>query len=385
MKIQQIKNSPSVSFKSYNRYTERIIGNNKSDYCISQSHLMRNFDTASFAADYTVKTFPNGTNIAIEGCSQLGAYTYGILFHPSNQNKQYKITGCDIVPEVIEDAKLGVLNLGISTKEVESKKEKGKKIWIYSRDPHESFLFDYYKSLTPEQKIAKASFEQCIEHTPADWKHFNVEHPNYKRHIAKRLAQPGDDIELMTKRLEYMHKEGRRSMSAGIDFIPKDGVFDDVLSFNVDDILNIDKQFRPNSVGMVSCENMLYHILGSRLEGEKDANGKSNLGELYNLIDTTPAKTLFEKINLVLQENGLIVLGTLGEDHLVSPDSVEHRCVEATRKGEKLYICESPIHNLLFKLGFEPIHYGFESMFKTDYNKLLGVYLPSVWKKIRHI
>lgn len=367
MKIQTIKNTSQVNFKSYNRYTEKQLGSNKSNNCISESHLMRNFETPFFATDYAVKNFPNGTNIAVEGCSQLGAYTYGILFHPSNQNKQYKITGYDIVPEVIEDAKLGVLNLGIDIKKVE---KNGEKKWVCIRDEHESFLMEGnnpWIRLTTQQKTGKMAFQECFEKVPDTWKRFNICDRRYKHKAEKRLIKPGQDVELTIKRLEYVLLPDKRSRNEGIDFTPKDKVFDGVLSFKVDDVLNIDKEFKQNSVGLISCENVLYHLLGSRVDAEN-----------YDNIDINPAKILFKKINSVLQEKGLLVLGMLSEDHLCDENAVGDNYEELKQEGKIIKtFCKSPIHNLLKKLGFEPAFY--------DHDIASELYLPSVWKKVRHI
>lgn len=359
MNINPIRYNSATSFRSYNRKTEGIKGQNKVEYCISESYLMRNLDSAGFATDYTIKNLPNGANIAIEGCSQMGAFTWATLFHKANKNKIYKITGYDIVPEVIEDAKLGVLNIG------------GRK-----NNDWENFLVqDFpYTPLTEKQKEAKALFEECFEKTPRDWRYFNVYHPRYK-HKVKRFINPGQDIELVTKQLEYIHQPERRTIYEGTDFIPKKGAFDNIIDFKVSDFFNINQELKPESTAIVSLENGLYHLLGTHLK------------EDFSNVDLNMAEQLFKKIHSVLLPKGLFVCGVLSHDHLCSKAMFRDKCFEAG-KDEKFEFCDSPIHNLLKKLKFEPIFYDFESMFKTkpknflEQEKLLGIYLPSVWKKI---
>lgn len=353
MNINAVRHNLAISFKSYNKKTEGVKGQNKEAYCVSESHLMRNLDSISFATDYTVKSFPDGAHIAVEGCSQMEAFTWATLFHKANGNKIYKITGYDIVPEVIEDAKLAVLNIG------------------GDRDSNwEEFLTrEYsYPPLTENQKEAKALFLECFEKLPKGWRGFNIYDPRYKRKV-KRYVNPGQDIELARKRLEYIHQPERRRVSNGIDFLPKEGVFDNVIDFKVDDFFNMDKKLKPESTALISLENGLYHLLGTHKK------------ENFNDVDLTLAKNLFKKIHSVLLPNGLFNFGVLSQDHLCSRDDFKDKCIEAGQ-DKKFKFCDSPIHNLLKKLKFEPVFYDFEQMFKTSLGKLMGIYLPSVWRKI---
>lgn len=367
MKI--LNKTNNTYFGSYYKVTEEKKGNNNLSCCISESHFMRNLNSGNFAVDYITKTFPNGGNIVVHGSSQLGAYTFATLFHPSNKDKKYKITGFDIVPEVIEDAKLGVLNIGAYI---------GDKLGlpILSRDPDEAYLIESYRSqiLTPVQLYAKKAFEECFDKIPDSWRHFNVFHPNFKRKVEKRLIEPGDNPDLTIKRLEYMHIPGRREMKSGLDFIPKNGTFNNVLDFKVDDITKIASTLKEDSVEMLSFQNALYHILGA------DDNGE------YRNFDASPAEDLFKKINKVLKQDGIFVLGNLRREHLISStDELRTQCIDFSRKKQVLKVDNSPIHQLLFKSGFEPIYYEFTPLYKTlDYKKI-GIYLPTVWKKVRHL
>lgn len=354
MNIVSIQNKQNISFSGYTKRTEGIKGQNKTGYCISESYLMRNMDSCDFATNYITRTFPKGTQIVAEGCSQNEAYTWGVLLHDANKDKKYKIIGCDIVPSVIKDAKLGILNIF------------GR---IEYKDPEancERFLLDNFMSvLSSKQKEIKANFMECFEKIPSKWKDFNMDDPRYKKKV-KRIVQGNQSIELATKRLEYMKQ---RTIKNGIDFMPKDNVFDNIIEFKVADIFNIDKEFNPKSTGLVSFQNALYHVLKSRI---KKANQR------YENIDLNPAKILFKKINSVLTQDGLFVMGTLSHDHLFDRKSLLNNYVELEQNGQKIKVFrQSPIHKLLRESGFEPIFYEQEQSLK--------IYLPSVWKKIKHL
>lgn len=312
---------------------------------------MRNFDTVVFATNYVNQHFPQGTSCAIYGCSQNEAFTWGVLFHPVNKDKRYKIMGYDIVPEVIEDAKLGVLNLS-------------------SCDKNEWFLIpNNYYTITPEQERVKTLFLDCFDKLPKEWRNFNIFHPRYKQKAAK-LTPPKQDANLTLRRLEYMHIPGRREESYGVDFIPKSGIFDGIINFKVADIFEINQELQPESVGMVSFKNGLYHLLDSR---------KSH----YENIDLSFAENLFRKINSVMQENGILVLGSLAQDHLYT-NAMDNNCVSLFQKGKSIKVCKtSPIHKALIRSGFEPIFY--EILETSNPRVIKPNYLPTVWKKIRPV
>lgn len=377
MKINSIKNSQNVNFKSYNKYTENVQSNNAMKECISESHLMRDLDTTIFARDYALKTFPNGTTITVPGCSQMEAYTWGTLLHKANSNKNYKINAFDIVPEVIEDAKLAVLNIGY---EIEQRERKdGSKYPVRVPDDHEYFLindnvYSLYKNsqLIQEQKEAKSLFEECFEKIPETWKYFNINHPRYKYKVKNiKHLDKNEDLELLTKRLEYIHLPKKRYINAGIDFIPQKDVFKDIINFKVSDIFNIDKELQPESTGIFSFKNGLYHILGS------DSPNVEN-------INTDSTQKLFKKINSVLSPNGLFVIGRLRNDHLLSSTLLD-KCTKEEQEEGKFMFSDSKIHNLLKECGFEPLFYDFTQMFTTKDNGFIGVYAPSVWKKVKHL
>lgn len=354
MRIQNHAKCPNPNFKGYTKHTVNVSSHNKMDDCISESHLMRDFDSSYFAKDYALKTFPNGAQILVPGCSQMEAYTWATLFHEANQEKKYPITGFDLVSEVIQDAKLGVLNIYDRTG--------------ITNDNCERFLVSKLFITTPEQKEARNNFYSCFEILPKNWQTFNISDPRYKAKV-KRVVRPEDDIETTTKRLEYIHLSKQRDIWGGTDFIPKVGVFENILDFKVGDVTNIDKDYKAGSIGIFSMKNTLYHLLGSRI---------INVSK-YKDIDTTPAQNLFKKINKVLKDDGLFVFGTLGHDHFFNSSLVTKDHTETIKQnGENISVYQkSPIHDLLRKSGFEPAFY--EKYMNTK------IYLPSVWKKIKNI
>lgn len=368
MNIQSIKNTSPVFFRGYTRTTDGIKGQNKMAFCISEGHFMRDLESVSFAVNYAKENFPQGTNIAVEGCSQNEAYTWATLLHSLNNEKRYKITGYDIIPEVIEDAKLGVLNIGVE------RDTKGR----CRKNNYERFLTDDYLSLTPQQRAAKTAFQECFEKVPDNWKNFNVYDKRYKHKATKRLVQPNQDAGLTIKRLEYIHFPNNRSTSEGIDFIPKEGIFKDVLDYKVSDIMNIDKELTQEKPGIVVFKNSLYHLLGSRIK-------ESCAEQEYEQIDINLAKILFKKIYSVLPKNGLFVLGTLSHDHFYNRFTMENMCTQIYQDGKQINVFDSsPIHEALRASGFEPIFYERLKINGAISNDIL-THLPSIWRKVRHV
>ena len=347
MRINSIQYNPRLTFKSYFRTTEQTLGNNRTNQCIHESHLMRDLDSSVFATDYILRHFPQGANITVEGCSQMEAYTWAALFHDANPDKRFKITGYDIVSEVIEDAKLGVLD-------------------IDSLQQNEFFLDPELKLplgfLSAEQQRARNLFNKCFERIPEKWKTFCVKPLDL-------IDKPKEEITLKIKRIEYLKQRYMDSYILGKYFIPRHGVFDGVLDFSVGDIYDIDSQLKPKSTALISFKNVLYHLLGSR--------GKEGL---FGWINTTTVQQLFKKLNTVLTEDGLFVLGTICQDHLFDPEKTPNDFSEIVHKGKIIKVAlPSPIHKLLNESGFEPVFYDKVPGIDSD------ILMPSVWRKVRSL
>jgi len=140
MNVQLIRTSP-VFFKGYGGSTKNINSSNKTNECIHESHFMRNAESLEFVSNYVKKEFPNGTHIADFGCSNgEEAYSLGMLLHDSNKNKKYTITGFDLIPGVVKDAKAALFNIGRGS------------------DNYESFLVSNFLVTTPHQEKIKKKF-----------------------------------------------------------------------------------------------------------------------------------------------------------------------------------------------------------------------------------
>ena len=369
MKIQSIKTMNKINFKGYGGSTDNVKANNSNllDKCIHESHFMRDLESLEFCTEYITKNFPNGTHIADFGCSN-GEETYSIaaLLHKSTQDKKYKITGYDIIPSVVEDAKTGMFAVGYRQK-VEGEIEE---------DKYEKFLVSMFEKLTPEQTIAKDAFNNCFEEVPGDWWHFNINDSRYKHKIKNNKyikLKPNQDEDLIVKRLEALHRPNSRQLCGIKNVTPKEGIFDDVVTFKVADVAKINEFLKPKSTGVVVLKNSLYHLLGSRSKSKVE-NGK------YINVDIKPAEIFFKKLHAILPENGIFFFGELTHDHLhdysTSPSG------QILQNGELIKINNTtPIHKALYKAGFEPIFY--ESMKTGRLNhQELTTHLPSVWRKV---
>ena len=369
MKINLNKNTNNINFKSFGGVTKnpKHNNNNKLDECIHESHFMRNLESLDFTAQYITKNFPNGAHIADFGCSN-GEETYSLatLLHESNKDKKYKITGYDIIPEVIENAKAGLISVGYR------ERVKGK----IEEDKYEKFLIDFLTKITPEQMSAKKAFKECFEEIPEKWWYFNIYNPRYK-HKVKQIIKPGEDIELTTKRLECLLKPSDYRAIGRKTVIPKRGVFDNILNFNLADVGKIDEVLSKKATNVVIFKNALYHLLGCGHLKNAPKDYK------YEDISITPAEELFKKINAVLPENGLFVIGNLSTDHLsrFSATPLE----QISQNGQIIDVYKSSrIHKALFEAGFEPIFYECMKSGGADFIEL-KTHLPSVWKKIKTI
>lgn len=331
---------------------------NKLGVCALETHFMRDLDSIKFTTDYVKKVFPNGTNIANYGCSRgYETYSLGLLLCEANKDKKYKITGYDISTEAIEDAKTGLFNIGDSSNQ------------------NEKFLGDSNIILDVEQKQIKAQFDKYFERIPVEWKTFDINHTKYRQR-ARNFKLPNHNIGLTIKRLEHLLIENDRKDNKGEYYTPKNGIFNGIIDFKVSDIWDIDKELIPKETGIVVFKNALYHLLATGFDGD------IGFGPGINNV-----RTLFKKINFILPQNGLFVLGTLYSDHLFDATAISpNDLINIYQKGKMVDIyTSSQIHNLLFKAGFEPVFYDLHKQAFPNSPNLGNIYLPSVWKKIKNI
>lgn len=318
------------SFKGYEGSTTITKSDNQDINVYNKTAFMRDFETLKFTRDYLIKNFPNGTNIAEFGCS-LGQKPYSlmILLDKYNNNKKYKITGYDF-PEVL--AKM--------------------RIPIYSIDKHslgEEILLDNFQG---SESITKNEAKELRE-------------TFFKYMPVYRI----DDFSTLQEKRHY----ARLKKNADIIVRPDIKQTKDIIKFEPGDILDIDNIIKSKNTGAVIFQNALYHILGVFYTHQYPTS-----------VSLEKAFTLFKKVNKVLPQNGIFVIGNLPSDHTYSDFELPY-CHEKyiNNKLKKVYD-SSKIHNMLYASGFEPIFYE-KIPDGTIYLKDTDIYLPSVWKKVKNV
>ena len=288
-------------FTSVTKVPQKITSLGK---CISESHLMRNLDSTLYARNYLSQQFPQGGEILVPGCSLCEGYTWATLLHDVNTEKKYKVLASDIVPEVIEKAKQGQLTIGTFIND--------------SKDYDELYLIktSFFDFLSKNKKDAKNLFKKCFEKSQSNTLSNNI----YK---------------------------------------PKQGVFENILSFNVENANDISKTHNDNSAIAISFRNALYHVLGVTKQTE------------YDSANIKAAEALFSNFHKVLKKDGLLLIGNLPTEHVLAYPIKNPRTIfQGERDLDSGYTI---IHEMLEKIGFKPIYYE-----END----LNTYLPTVWKKI---
>lgn len=355
MKVTTINYIPNIYFKGCTSSATCPSRTNELGTCCLETHFMRDVDSLEFTSNYIKNNFPNGTNIANYACSRgYEAYSLATLLKNSNADKKYKITGYDLIQEAVTDAKTAIFNIGQSS------------------NLNENYLTSVWATKTQKQKEIKALFDECFEKMPDKWRQFNIYDHRYK-HKAERVNPSGQDINLTIKRLEYIHLPGDRTDDRGCYYIPKKGVFDNVIDFKIGDIMNIDNDLANQKTGVVTFKNALYHIIGRDVD-------------TYNL-NLERAETLFKKINSVLPTNGLFLLGSLHSDHYFDPFRIQEKdIIIKNQDGNFVKTYDKTIiHDLLYAAGFEPAFYDKHQTAFTKGHDLIEIYLPSVWKKVKNI
>lgn len=139
----------------------------------------------------------------------------------------------------------------------------------------------------------------------------------------------------------------------------KDGAFDGWVDFagvekgNID---QIDKAYKNKpKPGVIIFKNAWYHIL-ENINHEFFVTRKKEIDTL---------KSILTKIHENLDDNGILVVGNLGRDHMVDNRLFSSGIVDNSR-----------FHRALYNCGFVPMKGSEES---TDLNDIVKVY--TIWKK----
>jgi hypothetical protein len=149
-----------------------------------------------------------------------------------------------------------------------------------------------------------------------------------------------------------------------------------LIKFQQGDIREIDKILTPGQNSVILFQNALYHILENYFEydsGDYD-------DDYFESLNLEAAKKLFKKINKMLPENGIFVMGNVGQDHMFLPEYDDNSTLKYVNNERKRVYDSSPVHKALIETGFEPVFYEKLSD-STPYGKYKDIYIPSVWKK----
>lgn len=349
---------PAVTFKGHHGYTD-IKTNGKEGTVNNYTTFFRNYKSLEFTKNYLLENFPNGTNIAEFGCSTgQKPYSLMILLENQNKDKKYKCTGYDF-PEVVEKHNEKLLyGLNAYTREEQvlfdeyksSHLFDSKDIPLEDADNIKNTFYKYFDKYKPKQLITGDRYKylkKLIKDNP------NSNHPE--------IVEAKEDLCYfdLIKQSTIVVKANDKAQN--------------LLKIKAGNINDIDKTLKPKENGVVIFQNALYHILcGNELYYDID--------DLLKNVDK--ARQLFKKINKVLPQNGIFVLGNLASDHIYDFNKEDFSHL-AYQDGKRIRVYDSsPIHKELIQNGFEPIF--FEKVPETTaYAEHRGVYVPSIWKKVR--
>lgn len=303
-------NSKNLSFSSWNKISTVKTLNGDNYKCSHLTFFFRDFYTLEFLKKYLNKEFPNGTHILNAACSN-GEETLSaamILNDP-----KYKITAIDISEEAIDLAKKGEYSLN---------------------------FYQFGPCLSDEHLIERKLYENELRNESdaaiieGYWKKFDT-----------HFVYTGD-----TQKFDNLLKE---TVTAKC-FKAIHEKFDDVIiGFKVGDIRDFntikelkDKNNNQLETGVVIFKNAWYHLRQGK-KGMKDVK--------------TVAKNIYE----ILPQNGLLVCGSLFDDHFLKTEEKLSRTID-----------NSIFHNILRDIGFEPVFYD-----RAQLGRGIHYMVPSIWKK----
>lgn len=339
---------PKPTFKGYTETTTmQTAGQNIDSMCTHQTYFFRNIETLNFKTDYITKNFKNGTNIA-DFASSTGeeAYSLAMLLKKNNSDKKYRIRGYDIVPNIIE-------NMDTRLYEIKS-------------NTTESFLDNDYYLRTKEQYDLRVLLNDCFEKLPRESQCFEYTPRNIYK-LQKKLEATTNETE--KTKLKYMlsFSEIPTQYKWSSYFYPKKDMFKDIVSFEVKDISDLGEKYNlDKNTGVVFFKNAFYHLNGMGNEKEKDLK---------------LASKVTKEINKSLDDNGILVIGALEWDH-----KYKNSCSRTIKQDGKTIkvVDNAPFHQMLKENGFDPIFY--EQVRDGEGDKIInGVFLPSVWKKVKNM
>lgn len=344
-------NTNPIHFRGY-KGNIQVVDNGVKKTCDNYTEFFRNYPTLDFTTNYIVQNFPQGTEISEFGCSTGQTMRSRlILLDEHNKDQKYKATGYDF-PPIIEKIKIGLYKL--------EKYNKNEQILFPTKT-----LYDFQKSVYDSHvpMIKQKFFEYFSEYNPS-------EKPKIKIALTHTTAQKLKEEKLLEEQRLAEYKNLHKS-NYELFVTPNEQKFNGIADFQVGNIRDIDQIIQQGKSGVVCFQNALYHIMDSRtLDG-------------YEHVKVDEAKDIFKKVNKVLPENGLFVIGSLFFDHLYNCDEEEKTHLIYQDNKQIRVFDSSPVHKALREAGFEPAF--FEKTEGMPIRKYNAIHLPSVWKKVSHL
>lgn len=269
-----------------------------------------------------------------------------MLLSNLNSNQKYKITGYDIVPELIN--KIPTLLYDISS------------------DTEEDFLCNDVYLKTNGQRFLRDLFDKHFERIPKKWQQSEFR-PRDIENITRKLnisINPDEQREL-SYLLSYIALPIQSKWNDY--FVPKSHAFDGFVRFQTADISELGSGYNLKDTGVILFKNAFYHITGYSAEKA--------------ITDLTEASNVAKAVNRSLPKNGLFVIGALENDHMYTGQDSH----EIKQNGITIRVFDSSaFHKMLRENGFEPVFY--DQLRDGIGNKIpWEVYLPSVWKKTKDV
>lgn len=339
-------NTQRIAFGQYTKRT-KTVSNGQETTLDHKTEFFRNRPSNEFVRDYVKEKFPGGTTISLYGCSDgRTAYTDCILFDSINSDRRYRFNCYDFA-QPITDAKLGLFALeDYSNNEsiIFPKNTKGKVFFPdetkKKNEELRSIFYKYFDEIIPPKK-----YKETTIHAQSPDGHHQLLTPEQ---VSEYKSQVKNDRTLFV----IVNPERAKNL----------------VTFNVGNILDIEKAVKPNSSGVIKFPNAIYHLLGSRgIEDYTDFKCPVIIEEL------------FAKIHKLLPENGIFQLGTLYSEHLVD-ENIKPGFKYQNNQMIEVYK-DSAVHRLLKKAGFEPIF--FETLESAKFYGFDNLHVPTVWKKLK--
>lgn len=264
-------NQNRASFKGH-LTQELFVRGTKRTVLIQETAFFRQLEILKFIREYADRMFKDGIRI-LDGACSTGEETWSLAMLFSNLHKPVKITGFDLGPEAINDAKQGIFRISKATRR------------FINPDSHYEAYKDSYlafdeENLSEDQQKCKALFNEFFEPCTGA-----KEGGSFKQRV-KRWIFRNLWINLKTK--FYRVKPEKANMC---DFVQGD-------------ITNLDEIAQNNSVNVLLFRNALYHLLTDINEINTQFRIPKSDNEIIKILGK-----IVDSAHSKLSKNGLFVLG----------------------------------------------------------------------------